>query len=104
MPLFKSRFMPLFSDPAAVLDVDCDTPEYCHIFFPGDKIYGQWYQTPCGDNLIADPLFGDFTLGAELVTNGDFTGNANSWEVNAVGVNATACPATVDGWCYNTNK
>jgi hypothetical protein len=96
--------MPLFSDPAAVLDVDCQTPEYCHIFFPGDFIYGQWYQTPCGDNLIADPLFGDFTLGAELVTNGDFTGNANSWTVNGVGVNSTACPATVDGWCYNTNK
>lgn len=83
--------MPLFSDPAIPLNLDCGDPEYCHQFFPGDKIYTQFYQTPCGTNEMCDITFLDVTLGAELTTNGTFTGSLASWTATG-------------NWVYGTNN
>jgi len=90
MPLLKSRFMPLFSDPYTPNNIDCGDPEYCHQFIPGDHLRAQFYQTPCGQNELCDPLFNDATLGADLITNGTFTGSLASW-------------STTGNWAYGTN-
>lgn len=103
MPLLKNTFQPFFPDPNSPAPKDC-VGSYCYPVAAGDIVRQQWYQTPCNASLVVDPDFEDFTLGAEMITNGGFTGNANNWEVNAAGVDSTTCPANVDGWCYNTNQ
>lgn len=103
MPLLKNTFQPFFPDPNSPAPKDCNG-QYCYPVASGDIVRQQWYQTPCGANLVEDPDFEDFSLGAEMITNGDFTTNADDWFSNGVEIGATACPATVDGWCFNTNR
>lgn len=78
MPLLRNKFQPYFPDPDAPALLDCNG-SYCWPMIVGDKFYQQWYQTPCADNLVNDPDFEDITVGAELLTNGTFTGSAASW-------------------------
>lgn len=82
--------MPLFSDPAIINNMDCGDLEVCHTFIPGDKIYAQFKQTPCGVNLICDPEFNDVVLGSDLITNGTFTGSLAGW-------------TAAGNWVYGTN-
>lgn len=103
MPLLKNTFQPYFPDPDAPPQFDCGE-EYCNLVSSGDIVRQQWYQTPCSASLVVDPQFNDFTLGAEMIVNGNFATNANNWNSNGVAINATACPATVSGWCFNTNR
>lgn len=105
MPLFLTKYNPHFPDPdKPTLDADFCLNTYCHLVQDGDIVNHQYYQTPCGQNEITDPDFSGTTLGADIILNGDFTGNANGWFAGGVEVGATACPATVDAWCYNINK
>jgi len=89
MPLLKNTNQPYFPDPNSPNDYTC-AGEYCYPIQQGDKIYQQWYQTPCGNNLVADPDFSNVTYGANLVVNGTFTGSLASW--------------TTTGWTYGTNE
>lgn len=78
MPLFPNKYQPYFPDPDSPNPIDC-LGEYCYPVFPGDEIYWQGYQTPCGQNIITDPIFTEFTLGADLVTNGAFVCPYTPW-------------------------
>lgn len=89
MPLLSNRFQPYFPDPLNPALEQCG-PQYCHPVIPGDEIFWQGYQTPCGPNMVEDNEFGDISLGAELVTNGTFTGSAAGWTVGT-------------GWTYTSN-
>jgi len=89
MPLYKNTNQPFFADPNSPRSVDC-AGEYCYPVAVGDKIYQQWYQTPCGNNEIADPTFTNATYGANLITNGTFAGSLASWSTT--------------GWVYDTGQ
>jgi len=89
MPLLKNTNQPFFPDPNSPAELIC-AGEYCYPINLGDNIYQQWYQTPCNANLIADPEFSEFTLGAEMITNGSFTGSG-SWTFGG-------------NWVYGTNE
>lgn len=80
MPLLRNKFQPYFPDPDAPNNYQCGSEQYCHPVTVGDTVWSQFYQTPCNDNEIADPEFDDYTLGTELVLNGDFNINpAATW-------------------------
>lgn len=94
MPLTPVPHQPLaFANLKPVDNCDCnDTMPY--LLEEDDIIYGQFTQTPCGDNLICDGNFNgvtgtaeqigdtDFTqLSGELMSNSAFTGNANGWSL-----------------------
>jgi len=80
MPLLRNKFQPYFPDPDAPNNYQCGSEQYCHPVTVGDTVWSQFYQTPCNDNEIADPEFDDYTLGSELVLNGDFNINpAATW-------------------------
>jgi len=89
MPLYKNTNQPYFLDPNSPANINC-LGEYCYPIAVGDAINQQWYQTPCGNNEIADPLFSNATYGSDLVTNGTFTGSLAGW--------------TAVAWTYNTNQ
>lgn len=93
MPLLKNTYQPYFPDPNSPKPEFCDS--YCWPVVPGDVIRQQWYQTPCSGSLVVDPLFDDFALGAELVTNGTFTGSAAGWTLETSGTG---------DWLYGTNN
>lgn len=90
MPLLRNKYQPYIPDPDSPLSLTCGDEAYCHPISLGDQIMTQFYQTPCAANLIADPDFEDVTLGAELLTNGTFTGSAASW-------------ALTGNWVYNSD-
>lgn len=79
MPLLTNKYQPYFPDPDNPAPMDCGSDEYCHPLSDGDKIYTQFYQTPCESDLACDGVFEDSTVGAELVTNGSFTGSSAGW-------------------------
>lgn len=80
MPLLRNKFQPYFPDPDAPNRYQCGSEQYCHPVTVGDTVWSQFYQTPCNDNEIEDPEFDDYTLGSELVLNGDFNVNpAATW-------------------------
>lgn len=90
MPLLKNTFQPYFADADSPAPKACNGT-YCYPVASGDTVRQQFYQTPCGENLVEDPSFDDNTLGAELLTNGTFTGSAAGW--------------TLDGnWAYGTDN
>jgi len=98
MPLLRQKFQPYFPDPDAPAHEDCGV-DYCNPVQIGDVLKSQFYQTPCAGNAVTDPLFEDFTLGAEVTDNGTFTGGATEWET----ISGAITGATVDGWHYNAN-
>ncbi len=79
MPLLRNKFQPYFPDPDSPNRYQCGPEKYCWPVQGGDRVLTQFYQTPCNANLVCDPDFSDYTLGAELLTNPSFTGNANGW-------------------------
>jgi hypothetical protein len=89
MPLLKNTFQPFFPDPNSPAPLSCGTT-FCNLVAAGDIPEQEWYQTPCAGNLVEDPEFEGQTLGAELVTNGSFTGSAAGWTLDAP-------------WTYNSN-
>jgi len=90
MPLLKFTNQPYFPDPNSPNQIDC-LGEFCYPINQGDKIYQQWYQTPCGANLVTDPTFSNVTYGADLVVNGNFSlPFAPDW--------------TTVGWVLNTGQ
>jgi hypothetical protein len=100
MPLLRSKFQPYFPDPDSPAYVDCGFDNYCHPVQLGDTIMSQFYQTPCAANEIADPGFEDFTLGSELILNGNFV-NASIWTTTAGWTIASGKATKVAG---NTNE
>ena len=78
MPLYKNTYQPFFPDTNSPNPRDCNG-EYCYLVALGDLVIQEWWQTPCAASLVVDPLFEDVTIGAELLTNPDFTGSAASW-------------------------
>lgn len=97
MPLKILPGQPYFPDPNSPNNYNCGAERYCHPYESGDGIKTQFYQTPCEVSQITDPTFSEITLGAERLTNGSFTGNANDWET--IG---GALPSS--GWSYDTNR
>lgn len=80
MPLLRNKHQPYFPDPDAPNNYQCGPEQYCHPVTVGDTVWSQFYQTPCNPNEVQDPEFDDFSLGAELVTNGTFAVNpAATW-------------------------
>jgi hypothetical protein len=53
-------------------------------------VFTQFYQTPCNQNEIEDPVFDDKTIGAESLSNPSFTGSATDWILGG-------------NWLYGTN-
>lgn len=90
MPLYPINGQPYFLDPNAPKRVGC-LGDYFYPVIPSDQIYWQGYQTPCGQNISEDPNFENFSLGAELLTNGSFTGSLASWTSSG-------------SWAYGTNN
>lgn len=82
MPLYANKSQPYFLDPESPNRIDC-VGEYCYPVNAGDVVHWQGFQTPCGVSLVEDPEFGDFTLGAELISNGSFMGSAAGWVLGA---------------------
>jgi hypothetical protein len=82
MPLLQNKYQPYFPDPDSPANQQCEG-EYCHPISDGDQIITQFNQTPCAANEIADPEFSEFTLGTELITNGNFASGA-SWSFSGV--------------------
>ncbi len=94
MPLYQNKFQPYFPDPDSPNRIDC-SGVYCHPIQAGDEIMTQFYQTPCGQNEIEDPIFDDITLGADIILNGTFSSGANwtvgaNWLINAGTLQHTA--------------
>lgn len=84
MPLLRNKFQPYFPDPDAPNNYQCGPEQYCHPVTVGDTVWSQFYQTPCNPSEITDPEFDDFSLSAELVTNGTFNVNpAGTWTFGA---------------------
>ena len=84
MPLLRNKNQPYFPDPDSPNNYQCGPEFYCHPVTVGDTVWSQFYQTPCNNNEVTDPEFDDYTLGAELVTNGDFSVNpAAAWTFGA---------------------
>ena len=83
MPLLRSKYQPYFPDPDSPNNYNCDRATYCHPVQLGDTIYTQFYQTPCNQNEINDPVFGSVTIGAEILTNGTFTCPAAEWTLGS---------------------
>lgn len=50
--------------------------EYCTLFETNEYFRVQAINEPCGGNQLCNP---DFDLGAEILTNGTFTGSASGW-------------------------
>jgi hypothetical protein len=90
MPLYPISSQPYFLDPNAPKREDCPG-EYYYPVIPSDEIYWQGYQTPCGINIAEDPNFENFSVGAELLTNGSFTGSLTGWSTSGT-------------WAYGTNN
>lgn len=85
MPLFRNRFSNIFADPSNPNPIDCGGLQYCHQFIPGDILRAQFYQTPCGNDALCDPLFNDLTIGADLL-GGDGMGGTivcGNWTLGA---------------------
>lgn len=98
MPLLRNKFQPYFPDPDSPNKYQCGPEQYCWPVQVGDRVLTQFYQTPCNGSLIIDPEFDDFTLGPELVTNGDFlAANLNLWEVSSTPL-STTLGVYVYGW------
>lgn len=95
MPLYQNKYQPYFLDPDSPNREDCIGNYYYPVKL-GDDIYAQFYQTPCNANEIADPLFEDSGLGADVITNGSFAANANGWVTTP---SAAALPSS--GWSWN---
>lgn len=93
MPLLKNFIQPFFPDPDSPNFKSCGE-SYCNLVAAGDIIRQEFYQTPCDTSIVEDPLYEDITLGAELVTNGTFTGSAAGWTLETGAGGA---------WAYNTN-
>jgi hypothetical protein len=83
MPLLRSKYQPYFPDPDSPNNYNCDRATYCHPVQLGDTIYTQFYQTPCNQNEINDPVFGSVTIGAEILTNGTFNCPAAEWTLGS---------------------
>jgi hypothetical protein len=84
MPLLRNKNQPYFPDPDSPNNYQCGPERYCHPVTVGDTVWSQFYQTPCNNNEVTDPEFDDYTLGSELVTNGDFAVNpAAAWSFGA---------------------
>ena len=90
MPLYPKSYQPYFLDPNSPSRYSC-AGEYLYPVIPSDLMYWQGFQTPCGINLVEDPEFANFTLGAELLTNGSFTGALAPW-------------ANTGGWVYGVDN
>jgi len=74
MPLELIPHQPFFTDPNRPPGGICvDDIPYCHLVAPGDAIWLQFYQTPCGNNEVEDETFIDSTDGAQLLLEPDFT-------------------------------
>ena len=98
MPLLRNKFQPYFPDPDSPNRYQCGSEQYCWPVQVGDRVLTQFYQTPCNESPIIDPEFDDYTLGSELVTNGDFlTANLNLWEVSSTPL-STTLGVYVYGW------
>jgi hypothetical protein len=97
MPLLRNKYQPYFPDTDSPNNYNCGDEAYCHPVSLGDTVYTQFYQTPCNANEITDPGFENFTLGAEELTNGTFTGSAAGWLAGA------GNPLPSDNWAYGTN-
>lgn len=89
MPLLKNTNQPYFLDPNSPNTINCNGT-FCYPISDGDDIYQQWYQTPCGNNLVIDPNFSNATYGADLITNGDFATDLSGW--------------TTTGWIWNAGQ
>jgi len=84
MPLLRNKNQPYFPDPDSPNNYQCGPERYCHPVTVGDTVWSQFYQTPCNNNEVIDPEFDDYSLGAELVTNGTFAINpAGNWTFGA---------------------
>ena len=122
MPLLRNKFQPYFPDPDAPNNYQCGSERYCHPVTVGDTVWSQFYQTPCNENEVEDPEFDDYTFGADLVTDGDFSTNPTlsgwnlgtgwSWDnVNfemdftpgTVGLLTQTLPGLVLGQAYNVS-
>lgn len=98
MPLIHNKHQPFFPDPDSPNNYNCGTERYCHPFNSGDTFMTQFYQTPCNDNEIIDPEFDDYTLGSEVVSNGDFlSASLNLWNSGATPL-STTLGVLVNGW------
>ncbi len=99
MPLYPVSSQPYFLDPNAPKREDC-IGDYYYPVIPSDEIFWQGFQTPCGIDITEDPTFENFTLGAELLTNGIFAvslapwGSTGTW---AYGVNNAVYTGSVGG-------
>lgn len=78
-------------------DCQCTEQEQCLLVASNQRVYSQLKILPCGDFAVCNNSLdaesvcnGEFDLGAELVTNGTFTGSATGW---TLGTN----------WAYETN-
>lgn len=99
MPLYPISSQPYFLDPNAPKRENC-LGDYYYPVIPSDKIYWQGYQTPCGQNIAEDPTFENFTVGAELLTNGTFNGSLAPWGSTGTwsyGVNNAVYAGSVGG-------
>lgn len=105
MPLLRNKFQPYFPDPDSPNRYQCGPEKYCWPVQGGDRVLTQFYQTPCNPNLVCDPDFSDYTLGAELLANNDFiTANLNVWYAGASPL-STTIGVNVNGWTgANTNR
>lgn len=83
MPLLRNFGQPYFPDQNSPANLDC-VGEYCYPLVTGDTVKAQFYQTPCGVNLISDPTFTDITLGSELVVNPFSADPLSSWNYDPV--------------------
>lgn len=83
MPLFRNRFSNIFTDPTNPNERNCTGQTYCHQFIPGDILRAQFYQTPCGNDQLCDPMFNDVTVGADLLGGDGMSGSivCGSWTV-----------------------
>lgn len=103
MPLLRNKHQPYFPDPDAPNNYQCGTEQYCHPITVGDTVWSQFYQTPCNPSEVVDPEFDNITLGAELVTNGDFALNpvatwnyGAAWAWDSINTEMDATAATAD--------
>lgn len=86
MPLKRNFGQPYFPDENSPANMDC-VGEYCYPLVTGDTVKAQFYQTPCGVNLITDPEFSDFSLGSELIVNPFAEDPTDSWNYD-IGLSA----------------
>lgn len=82
MALYKNTFQPYFPHQNQPNLISC-AGSYCYPIAAGDIIHQQWYQTPCAGSLVENPNY-EGTLGANLITNGTFTGSGAGWTFDGV--------------------